>query len=362
MEQICYGCMRLKRGSPQCELCGYVEGQPNKPNQLPVGTLLAGQYVVGRVLGQGGFGVTYIGYDRNLSWRVAIKEYFPRTMAGRRFHTQVYFSGERDQYEEYMAGRQRFLREARILTQIQNLPGIARVNNFFEANGTAYIVMEYVEGMTLSRYVAQKGGRLTPQETFPILYSVMDTLERIHQAGLVHRDVSPENIMIQPNGQVRLVDFGTAKKALTTVDPNTMIVRQGYAPAEQYRTQGSIGPWTDEYALCATAFFCMTGKSPTRNFRDDLDWESIPGLSGSQITVLRKGSDVLHSQRYSNMAQFRQALEKAPGLKPLRPWLAGAAAVLAALTLAGLLLTQGCAPMDPPEESQQSTVENLGKR
>ncbi len=319
MEQLCYGCMRMKRNSPQCELCGYVEGTQNAPNQLPVGTILMNQYVIGKVLGQGGFGITYIGYDRHLGVRYAIKEYYPTTMATRTMQTTVQFTGYGGSTEDYMAGQERFLREARSLAQLQNIPGIAQVHNYFQANGTAYIVMEYVQGMTLTKYIAQQGGQLSVQAAMGILESVMNTLELVHQAGIVHRDISPDNIMIQPDGRVRLVDFGTAKKTMSQDDYNTTIIRHGFAPIEQYQTQGNIGDWTDLYALCATFYYCLTGKRPESAMASTGDvspipWQSLSALTSHQQAVFQKATAPRSAMRYPTIAQFREALHgKTPG-------------------------------------------------
>ncbi len=310
------GCMRIKQNSPRCEHCGYDENSQNLVVQLPVGTVLAGQYVVGRVLGQGGFGITYMGYDRNLGLRCAIKEYYPGYMAGRTHQSGVRYSGGRNP-EEYSIGLRRFIREARMLAQFQKVPGIAQVYNLFEANDTAYIVMEYVEGVTLTKYIAQNGGRLSAQETMRILGAVMDTLEQVHRREMIHRDISPDNIMLQPDGQVRLLDFGTAKKVEGDETHQTTIVRHGFAPYEQYETHGNVGPWSDLYALCATAYYCMTGRLPASSVMRKLegtaiDWDSIDGLTERQKQVLRKGSALQASQRYASLGDFRRAFAQEP--------------------------------------------------
>ncbi len=310
------GCMRMKHSVPRCEHCGYDETSQNSIIQLPVGTVLAGQYVVGRVLGQGGFGVTYMGYDQNLGLRCAIKEYYPSYMATRTRQSTVQHNGFGD-LREYRAGLERFVREARMLAELQDVPGIARVHNLFQANGTAYIVMEFVEGVTLTKYIAQNGGKLDVQTTMNVLNAVMDTLEQVHEGGLVHRDISPDNIMLQKNGRVRLLDFGTAKKVEGDETHQTTIVRHGFAPYEQYETHGNVGPWTDVYALCATAFYAMTGRLPVpsvmrRAEGTAIDWDSIDGLTEHQKQALQKGTEVLASQRYVGIPEFRQALAPEP--------------------------------------------------
>ena len=370
--KLCYGCMRRKQESPICEHCGYSEEQSNLPHQLPQGQILKGQYVVGRVLGQGGFGITYLGYDQMLNRRVAIKEYFPSELVTRettRTYAVTCTSGE----DIFRKGRERFLREAQTLAKLQNVAEIARVYAFFEENDTAYIVMEYVEGETLQEYIRKAGGKLTPQETLTLLKPIIAALSKVHQAGMIHRDISPDNIMITKSGGVKLLDFGTARD----VDPisnhatrsTQAVLKYGYAPMEQYRSRGKLGPWTDEYALCATVYCCLTGQvppeAPTRLVENTkVDWEEIPGLTQRQIAALQKGMALRSEERFQTVEEFSSELYQEGSLRKAtrsatrslrklpREWLiCGGIAVAAGIVMMGLLLSGGKSDADLQEVS-----------
>ena len=325
MEQKqCLGCMKHKQEYPVCEHCGYDERTANAPHQLQAGTVLQGRYLVGRALGQGGFGITYLGWNQYLETRVAIKEYYPAAFVDRNatHNTAVVCKTERTE-ELFQDNRLRFLREAKTLAKLQYVPQIVSVFDFFEANNTAYIVMEYLQGEDLRAYVKRRGGRLTPEETFRILRPVMAALVKVHEAGMVHRDISPDNIMLQHDGSVKLMDFGAVRtvnnpdvdKELTQA--TQAIVKRGFAPIEQYSEKGSIGPWTDEYALCATVYYCMTGRvpesAPDRIMEgSELDWEQIDGLTTRQKQILRKGTAIHAKDRYSSIRELMDALFAQP--------------------------------------------------
>jgi len=309
MAKRCLGCMKMKENSPVCEHCGYNENVPNYPHQLPIGTVLRGQYTVGKVLGQGGFGITYIGWDNFLDVPVAIKEFYPSSFVNRDCSVTLNVTCNGEQAESLFAyNRERFLREAKILAKLQNIPGIVKVQNLFTENNTAYIVMEYVKGIDLKHYIRMQGRVLTPQETFSVLRPIMYALQKVHEADLVHRDISPDNIMILPDGSAKLLDFGAAREVEhAEVDKELpqsteAILKHGFAPLEQYRRRGNLGPWTDVYALCATIFYCLTGRVPNsateRILEDDnVNWHQIPGLNEQQIAALEQGMALMPKQR-----------------------------------------------------------------
>ena len=320
MEQKqCPGCMEIKSGTV-CEHCGYDERRQNAPHQLQAGTVLQGRYLVGRALGQGGFGITYLGWNQYLETRVAIKEYYPSVFVERNatYNTSLVCKTQK-MVEPFQENRMRFLREARTLAKLQEVPQIVSIHDFFEVNNTAYIVMEYLQGSDLRDYVKKRGGRLTAAETLSILRPVMAALVKVHEAGLVHRDISPDNIMLQHDGSVKLMDFGAVRtvnnpdvdKELTQA--TQAIAKRGFAPIEQYSEKGSIGPWTDEYALCATVYYCMTGRvpesAPDRIMEgSELDWEQIDGLTTRQKQILRKGTAIHAKDRYSSIRELMDAL------------------------------------------------------
>ena len=327
----CPGCMEIKNGGGVCGRCGYDEEKQNEFHQLQIGTVLQDKYIVGRVLGQGGFGITYLCWNRYLERKVAIKEYYPSFLVERHtgFSTKVTCKSER-MAESFAENRMRFLREAKLLAKLQDAPQIVSILDFFEANDTAYIVMEYLQGSDLKSYVRKKGGHLTPKETFSIMRPVMAALAQVHEAGLVHRDISPDNIMLQPDGSVKLMDFGAARsvnnpevdKELTQA--TQAIVKHGFAPIEQYSAKGSIGPWTDEYALCATMYYCMTGAAPEsvhdRIDEDkDIDWNKVEGLTEKQRQILRKGMEIRAKDRYRSIRELMAALFEQTVVLPQPP-------------------------------------------
>ena len=320
MAKLCLGCMKMKEQTPVCEHCGYNENVPNYPHQLPLGTVLKGQYTVGKVLGQGGFGITYIGWDDALEAPVAIKEYYPNSLVARECSLSTAVSCTSRELEDlFQQNRERFLKEARVLAKLQNVPGIVRVHNLFRENNTAYIVMEYVEGIDLKRYIRTLGRPLSVGETLAVLRPVMEALNRVHEAELVHRDISPDNIMIRPDGSAKLLDFGAAKEVVEAdVEKNLSqstesILKHGFAPIEQYQRRGSLGPWTDVYAMFATIYYCLTGKvpnsAPERIMGDDnVNWHQIPGLNAQQIATLEKGLALMPENRIGSMRELHQGL------------------------------------------------------
>ena len=356
MSKRCYGCMKLKNNSPVCEHCGYNEHVPNYPHQLPVGTVLKGQYTVGKVLGQGGFGITYIGWDDALEAPVAIKEYYPNSLVTRECTLSMEVScTSREAEDLFQRNRDRFLKEARVLARLQNIPGIVRVHNLFRENNTAYIVMEYVEGINLRDYIRSQGRPLSVGQTLTVLQPVMEALKKVHEAELVHRDISPDNIMIQRDGSPKLLDFGAAKEVIdANVEKNLSqstesILKYGFAPIEQYQRRGNLGPWTDVYALCATAYYCLTGTvpadAPERMIEQiPVNWDAIPGLTAKQAAAFTQGMALLPKDRISSIQALQQALyeqpvhDKEPEKPPKKPPVAAIAAVLAVVAAAGLFL------------------------
>lgn len=317
----CYGCMKIKSNSPICEHCGYDERTDNGVHRLPAGTILKEQYMIGKVLGQGGFGITYLGWDLYLDTPVAIKEYFPSGSVMRTASvslTVASYAGNMG--EKFANNKERFLREAKMLARFSEVPEIVHVKNFFLANNTAYIVMEYVEGINLKEYVKNQGGTISIEETFSIMKPIMEALCKVHKAGLVHRDISPDNIMMLPDGGAKLLDFGAirdvgeaaADKELT--QSTEAILKHGYAPMEQYQNRGSLGPWTDVYALCATMYYCMTGdvpaEAPERLLEDkEVDFRGmIPGLTAEQENTLKKGMELRAQDRIASVDELCEKL------------------------------------------------------
>lgn len=246
-----------------CPHCGYVCGTPAEESiHMQPGTLLHDRYIVGRVLGYGGFGVTYIGWDGKLEQKVAIKEYLPGEFSTRMpGQSQVtVFNG--DKSEQFRDGLKKFVEESKRLAKFQNEAGIVKIFDSFEENETAYIIMEYLDGITLKEYLGQVG-TIPEDEAINMLMPVMESLQTVHAEGLLHRDIAPDNIFLTKDGSVKLIDFGASRYATTSHSRSlTVIIKLGYSPEEQYRSRGDQGPYTDVYAIAATLYRMITGKTP----------------------------------------------------------------------------------------------------
>ena len=282
---------------------------------LRKGTRLIGRYTIEGVLGQGGFGITYLGIDELHEKKVAIKEFFPQGIVTRNIEYQdtvtVTFVGEKDNYEK---GKERFLKEARTMAKFSKDKGIVKALDFFEINNTAYIVMEYLEGVTLKQYL-RENKRIDAEDLVELLVPLIEALDEIHSQGLIHRDISPDNIMVLPDGRIKLMDFGAARDYTEFGEKSLSIVlKPGYAPPEQYQTHGVQGPWTDIYALCATMYKCITGENPPDAI-DRLVDDHLKKISAFGIPVLPqieeaiiKGMSVAANDRYQNVGDFCEDL------------------------------------------------------
>jgi serine/threonine protein kinase len=263
LRAMCPECFRPPGAGCDCAARDGAEQPYRNPFTLPRGTLLHGQYRVGRVLGSGGFGVTYVAWDERLETRVAIKEYFPRDFARRdlqRGHIVPIGPLEREPFGHGLNG---FLNEARALAKFDH-PHIVQVRTYFEANGTGYIVMHYYDGLDLGCFL-QRRGRLGEKDALGIMLPVLDGLQAVHQRGLLHRDIKPLNIYLamRPQPTPILLDFGAARVAVGEKSRKLSVIwTDGYAPLEQYSSQGRQGPWTDIYACGATLYHLVTGTVP----------------------------------------------------------------------------------------------------
>ena len=282
---------------------------------LRKGTRLIGRYTIEGVLGQGGFGITYLGIDELHEKKVAIKEFFPQGIVTRNIEYQdtvtVTFVGEKDNYEK---GKERFLKEARTMAKFSKDEGIVKALDFFEINNTAYIVMEYLEGITLKQYL-RESQRIAPEDLIELLVPLIESLDEIHSQGMIHRDISPDNIMVLPDGRIKLMDFGAARDYTEFGEKSLSIVlKPGYAPPEQYQTHGVQGPWTDIYALCATMYKCITGENPPDAIERVMD-DSLKKISEFGIAIppqeeaaIIKGMSVSAKDRYQDIKDFCEDL------------------------------------------------------
>lgn len=318
LNDLCPSCFERTNGANFCEVCGYNLVAPPEEdwNKLGIGTVLLGRYLIGRTLGQGGFGITYLGFDTRLGTKLAIKEYYPSGLAVRNTGDKTVMLASRDVGTDFKEGLEKFLEEARTLARFDQHPNIVSVRDFFEQNGTAYMVMNYLEGKTMLQYLKEKGGKISFQEATNLLFPVMDALDTVHASGLIHRDISPDNVFISNDGQVRLLDFGAAKSAMALVNQqsHSIVLKKGYSPAEQYQSKGSLGPWTDVYSMAATLYRSITGELPP----DSIDrfgadilippsnfGVAIPGYAEQAII---RALSLSPQARFQCMSDFRAAL------------------------------------------------------
>ena len=313
MERYCPYCMHLIQPGKPCPNCKRdPETYRPESRQLPPGTLLQERYILGRALGAGGFGITYLGWDLKLERRVAVKEYFPTAFLKRETSvtldvTCYTASGQ----EAYTKGREQFLREARTMAALEKIPQMVRVLDFFPEHNTAYIIMEFLEGQTLKE-ITQAQGPCSAQVLLPLLEPVIRAMEAMHQANIIHRDISPDNLMLLSNGTMKLMDFGCARDIQGEVTMTAML-KEGFAPYEQYSGHGQ-GAWSDLYSLCATIYYCLTGKVPPSAMkRGEPDPLIPPSRLGAELTeqqerALLKGLAVRAADRWKSMGELYGAL------------------------------------------------------
>lgn len=323
----CMRCMGQKDSQQEtCPACGFSEKDfvPEKHHLQPH-TILKGQYLVGCALGEGGFGITYIGWDMFLHIPVAIKEYFPSGVVIRDQgqHTVSVFAGKDE--ESFLQGRSSFFREAQKVAKFDNNVGVVSVKNCFLENGTAYIIMEYISGINLGAYAELHGGKLTFTETLKLLRTPILTLEELHRASTWHRDISPENLMLTKDGKVKLIDFGSAMESDREKKTRVLMIRAGYSPVEMYSSTGEDGPYSDVYSMAATIYKLITGVTPPpatdRLDNDPLVPPSALGvkdISHAQEAALLKGMAVQVKSRYQTMEEFFDGLygKNAPAPAP----------------------------------------------
>ncbi len=328
----CFGCMEEIQGYP-CPHCGFdPRSVKGIEYALPMGTILAGKYLVGRVLGQGGFGITYVGWDIALERKVAIKEYYPSGQVSRNPGSRglTWYTSVQSQQAK-QNGTQMFLKEARKMSKVDDIPNVVRVRDLFQENETAYIVMDFVEGETLKARL-EKTGPLPWEQAKGIFLPAIQAMEQVHKAGLVHRDISPDNLMLTPDGKVKILDLGAAKDLSVNNGASSMqVAKGGFSPFEQYTQRGSSGPWTDVYAMAATIYYTLTGKLPPvatdRVVEDTISWEEpgLKALSAQALEALQKAMVISAKNRMQSMEELEKGLysttvkpEPAPAPQPVQ--------------------------------------------
>ncbi len=313
----CLSCMNTYEDKTDiCPHCGYVQNtKPREAYHLIPGTILQGRYIVGKVLGYGGFGVTYVGFDYSLERKIAIKEFLPTTLATRLpGETKLTIYNNATTPQQYEAGLNRFVEEAQTLAQFNGVPGIVDIYDTFMHNNTAYIVMQFLKGQDVRKILGEQGA-FDYEMARGIVLKVCDSLIPVHAQNIIHRDISPDNIYITETGEVKLLDFGAARyESAVNSKSLSVILKSGYAPEEQYRSKGEQGAWTDVYALAATFYKMLTGRTPPdsmdRAIKDEIEEPSKLGVQipPSAENALMNALHVRKTDRTKSIEEFKQQL------------------------------------------------------
>ena len=319
----------LSGGIAYCPECGRAYGSVHaEPFALKPGTILNGKYLMGEMLGQGGFGITYIGLDLLLQQKVAIKEYFPTCtgMVSRENRSTVVWSSAMVGKTGTQRGFDSFLKEARKMAKLGGIPNVVGVKSVFTQNETAYIVMDFIEGETLQQKM-QKNGPMDFDSCIRLMTPIMQSLAEVHKHGIIHRDISPDNIMVRPDGKLILLDLGAAKDLDIqgndgSVQSSQMVAKHGFSPIEQYSKSGKVGPWTDIYAMAATIYYCCTGILPPpatdRTIDDTLACQ--PLLTQTQFGILADCMRMRPQDRPQSMDTLLQMLTHPQGEVKAEPF------------------------------------------
>ena len=334
-KNLCYNCFREKPDDGPCPYCGFdlAENEKKFPVALRVGTVLNNRYIVGRVLGQGGFGITYLAWDTKLEAKVAVKEFMPNEIATR-VGTTVSVAVE-SRTQDFTYGAERFQEEARTLAKFMGQPNIAGVTDYFDENDTSYFVMDYIEGISFKTYIANHGGKVSVEDACNVMIPVLQALTAVHAEGFIHRDVTPDNIYITKDGMVKLLDFGSARYSIGDKSKSLdVILKVGYAPKEQYIRRSRQGPFTDVYSCAACFYAALTGFLPPESL-ERLDNDTLVPVSQCGIDIpeyldkaILKGLAVQPEDRFQSAAEFLDAIEQqqvveVPGKAPAAPTAGG---------------------------------------
>ena len=352
-QKHCPGCFHDKGGIAVCPVCGYDESLPRPPLFLPHGIIIGGQYRVGRVLGQpGGFGITYLGWDIHLQQRVAIKEFLPRDIATRHPGQLDVATHTEETRSNFEFGKEQFLREARIVAKLDH-PNVVRVRAFFNANGTAYLVMDYYEGLSLGEYLSRVRKVIEPALAVPLIRPVLEALQYVHEHGVVHRDLKPHNIYLATIGKPIVLDFGAARQAAgERVHSMSVVLTDGYAPLEQYQRRSTQGPWTDVYGAAATLYRMLTGVAPPtaldRLTDDPLERDGWAGIPAELVPAMRRALALTPEARFQSAADFITALADYRPLQEAAPAAAAAPPPPAAAAATPVKLPPIAIEVSPP--------------
>lgn len=309
-KQLCENCFE-GCNTPFCTHCGYKAGMCD-PTMLAPGSVLLGKYIVGRIMGKGGFGVTYLAYDVTANRKVAIKEFFPYGVALRTSGTTTVSVASMENADAFKLGAEKFYNEAKLVAKFNGNPNIVGVYEFFYENDTVYFAMEYLQGQTLKEYI-QQNGTLKPGQAVLVAQSVANALMAAHSSNVLHRDISPDNIIICDNGDVKLIDFGAARQVVAEHSQSfSVILKPGFAPLEQYQKKGNQGPWTDIYSLGATIYYALTEdipEDPMSRMDDDEEFSSNKYNVDPELwNVIAKATQLKIDDRYGDVFRLKNDL------------------------------------------------------
>lgn len=329
----CLNCMNQFQGEYEiCPHCGYVRSQqPQEAFHLYPGTVLHDRYLVGTTVGIGGFGITYRAWDKALEKQVAVKEYFPNGMVNRVPGNPEVIVFSQEASGEFQKGRVRFLAEAENMARFNAHPNIVDVYDYFEENHTAYIVMEFLDGLSFKQFLSMYDEKIPYQKAVEIVNPVLRALKEIHRKKIVHRDISPDNIYILPldpkleRFQVKVIDFGAARLSDGLEEKTlSIILKPGFAPPEQYEKKSKQGPWTDIYAVGAMLYLAVTGNKPdeslNRVLKDELPPPSqlVPELPKYLNDTILRAMALNPQLRFKNADQFLEALNQRARVRTVR--------------------------------------------
>ena len=321
----CNNCFEIIDESFQfCPNCGYRDGNPPEEAYfLYPGVVLQGRYSIGEVIGVGGFGITYKAFDNTLGSVIAVKEFYPSGIVNRNLGTNDIIIYAKKREQEFYFFKERFLDEARNMAKFNSEQNIVNVFEFFEENNTAYIAMEFLEGQGLNKYLHENNDLVEVDFAVKIAEEIAGALGKLHSIGIIHRDISPDNIFLCNDGKIKLIDFGAARFSRDENRQLTVILKPGFAPPEQYEQINKQGPWTDIYALGATLYYIMTGQCPeestNRKINDTLIFPNKinPNIPEYLSNTIMKAMAIDLSLRFKNVNEFLAALHQEKTIVPV---------------------------------------------
>ncbi|MCH5348331.1 MAG: diguanylate cyclase [Oscillospiraceae bacterium] len=312
-KSLCESCLEEISSEP-CPKCGFIKAEYTPDSMiLPCGSILQYRYAVGKVIGKGGFGITYLAYDTKLERKIAIKEYYPYELARRASGTASVTVSDGDTSETFQDGAEKFYNEARMVAKFNDNPSVVSIYDFFYENNTVYYSMEFLNGKPLKEHI-KENGLLSAEEAILIAKNIASALMSAHSMNVLHRDVSPDNIMVCSDGKIKLIDFGAARQVIAEASQSlSVILKPGFAPLEQYQKKGRQGPWTDIYSLGMTLYYGLTGitpEDPMSRFEDDSEFESgMQSIPEELRKIIRKATMLQTRERYKDISEFTADLD-----------------------------------------------------